>query len=130
MVNVFRAAPALLAFCLLSPNARAQSALISEVRIGVLAHDVPIFGLQREHGVDLNGEVLFVSPVPDTAVADIGPAWRWLFQPQPDIGGDFNTAGQTSQAYAGLTWTPWQEPEVFGLPGGGLLRLQLQRLGQ
>ncbi len=124
MIRPFREAFALLAVsCLITAPARAQSALISEVRLGVLAHDVPILGLQREHGLDLNGEVLFVSPVAATAIAGIGPAWQWLFQPRPNLGVDYNTAGQTSQAYAGLSWTPWQRPEVFGLPGTAFLEI-------
>ena len=86
------------------PPAAAQG-ILSEVRVGVLAHDVPILGDQREHGVDLNAELRFVSPVPHRWVADVAPAWRWMLDPRPNIGIEANTAGYTSQAYFGLTWT-------------------------
>jgi lipid A 3-O-deacylase len=79
--------------------------IVSELRVGVLAHDVPILGDQREHGADINAELRFVSPVPDSWVADVSPLWRWMLDPRPDIGIDANTSGYTSQAYFGLTWT-------------------------
>src|SRR5207253_650138 len=84
-------------------TARAEG-IFSEVRLGVLAHDVGFLG-GREPGADINAEVLFVSPFPD----DWGSTWpqwlRWIARPRPHIGGDVNTAGATSQAYLGLTWT-------------------------
>jgi hypothetical protein len=84
----------------------------ADLRLGVLAHDVPVFGSQREHGVDLNAELLFVSPVPDAVVAD-APHWTWLLQPRPMLGVEANTGGYTSQLYFGLTWTVWQLPDVI-----------------
>jgi len=90
-------------------TASAQS-IVSELRLGVLAHDVPILGEQREHGVDLNAELRFVSPVPDSWLANIAPPLRWVLDPRPNIGILANTSGYTSQAYFGLTWTAvlWQ----------------------
>ena len=85
-------------------SARAQS-VVSEVRFGILAHDVPVLGAQKEHGADLNGEVLFVSPVPARAVAGVADELRWLLMPRPDVGIDANTSDYTSQVYLGLTWT-------------------------
>lgn len=82
----------------------AAQGLVSEVQMGVLAHDVPILGTQKEHGADINGEVRFVSPVPDRWVADVAPQYRWLLTPRPNVGMDANTSGYTSQAYFGLTW--------------------------
>lgn len=79
--------------------------LLSEIRTGVLAHDLPVLGPQREHGGDLNAEVLFLSPVPDHAVSGIPPAARWLLQPRPQLGVTGNLSGYTSQAYVGLDWT-------------------------
>ncbi len=68
---------------------------ISEVKLGVGYHDAPVFGTRRERsGVDLNGEVLFTSP----------GFLRALWAPRPHLGLQVNTAGDTSQAYAGLTW--------------------------
>ena len=90
-------------------TASAQS-IVSELKLGVLAHDVPILGEQREHGVDLNAELRFVSPVPDSWLANIAPPLRWVLDPRPNIGILANTSGYTSQAYFGLTWTAvlWQ----------------------
>lgn len=76
-----------------------------EIWLGVLAHDAPIFGKRKERGPDLNAELVFPSPVPANVVAGVAPAFRWLLTPRPDIGGDWNTAGGTSQIYLGLTWT-------------------------
>ena len=102
-------------------TASAADGLLTDVRLGILAHDVPILGVQQEHGADVNGELLFESFVPDSAVAGIAPGWRWLLQPQPNLGIDANTAGATSQLYFGLTWTAdldtggwlWPDHAVF-----------------
>jgi lipid A 3-O-deacylase len=75
--------------------ASAQTGLIDELRLGVLRHDAGIFGTHKEAGVDLNGELRFVSP-------DILKA---IWAPRPHVGVSVNTIGNTSQAYAGLTWT-------------------------
>jgi lipid A 3-O-deacylase len=78
------------------------SGLLSEVRIGLLAHDIPILGPQREHGADVNSELLFVSPVPEAAVAGVASAARWLLRPRPVIGFSQNLNGYTSQVYLGF----------------------------
>jgi lipid A 3-O-deacylase len=58
-----------------------------------------------EKGADLNAELLFVSPAPP-GWGDGMPNWlRWVARPRPHVGASLNTAGATSQAYAGLTWT-------------------------
>ena len=92
-----------------APTASAQD-IVSELKVGVLAHDVPALGDQREHGADINAELRFVSPVPDSWVADVSPVWRSMLDPRPNIGISANTAGYTSQVYFGLTWTAvlWQ----------------------
>ncbi len=76
---------------------------IDELKFGVLAHSVG----GHEHGVDINGEVLFVSPVVPDALPGLPlrPLLFPVFSPRPDIGFEANTAGQTSQFYLGLTWT-------------------------
>jgi lipid A 3-O-deacylase len=79
--------------------------ILSEVRVGVLAHDLPVLGPQREHGADINTELLFVSPVSEQAVAHIAPAARWLFRPRPELGVTGNLSGYTSQVYVGFDWT-------------------------
>ena len=68
--------------------------ILSEVRIGASAHGIP----KREVGsVDVNGEILTVKPY------TLNTAWDYLI-PRFHVGGDLNTAGKTSQVYAGLTW--------------------------
>lgn len=68
---------------------------VSEVRLGVLAHDQGIFSSHDEPGVGINGEVLF---------QDLG----WLGRTaalRPHLGVTVNTAGATSQTYFGITGT-------------------------
>ena len=93
---------------------RATRRILTDVRLGILAHDVPILGRQMEHGADVNAEAQFQSFVPESALTGIAPDWRWLLRPAPHIGVDGNTGGFTSQLYFGLTWT-------VNLDNGGLL---------
>jgi len=81
------------------------SGLISELKFGALAHDVPGLwsGFQAEKSaVDINAEV------------DFHPLWtsEWSSL-RPAIGGTFNTAGQTSHAYADLRWQIAPSPVWF-----------------
>ncbi|MBI5165031.1 MAG: acyloxyacyl hydrolase [Magnetospirillum sp.] len=71
----------------------------AELRLGVLRHDAGIFGNREEAGVDGNVEVLFPSPTL------LEPIWS----PRPHLGATVNSAGDTSQIYAGLTWQ-WSPP--------------------
>jgi len=75
-------------------QALAQSRLVDEVKIGVMAHDVTLGGRHLENGADVNGEMLFVSP---NFLNIIGA-------PRPHLGGGVNTQGNTDAAYFGLTW--------------------------
>jgi lipid A 3-O-deacylase len=68
---------------------------IDELKLGVLRHDAGIFGDNKEDGADINLETRFVSP----------ELLRPLFAPRPHLGLSVNTAGDTSQLYAGLTWS-------------------------
>ncbi len=95
----------LAALLLTTAQSRAEDGIVTDVRLGVLAHNMPVIGPQREHGVDINGETLFVSPVPEAWTADIAPIYRWMLRPQPNFGVSANTNGYTSQVYFGLTWT-------------------------
>jgi lipid A 3-O-deacylase len=72
----------------------APGQIIDEVKTGVLAHDIGFLTHHVEHGVDVNLEMLFTPP---DLLAVIG-------SPRPHIGADINTAGATSDPYAGLTW--------------------------
>ncbi len=68
--------------------------VVSEIRIGVLAHDQGPFSSNKEDGIDANFEILFSSP----DFLDI------IWSPRPHIGVTYNAYGDTSQAYLGLTW--------------------------
>ena len=83
------------ALALLAVPGVASAQLVDEVRLGVLAHDIGLFGGNAEDGVDLNAEVRFASP----------NFLRWAFSPRPHLGVSVNTSGATNQAYFGLTWT-------------------------
>ena len=102
-----RAACAVILAAIVSCPAAADplGGFVDEVRVGAFQHDAGVFAHATERGADINGEVLFVSPVP-MDWADRMPQWmRWVAQPRPQIGGLWNTSGATSQGYAGLTWT-------------------------
>jgi lipid A 3-O-deacylase len=82
-------------FSPLPPNpSTAPGQIIDEIKLGSLGHDVAFLGDNIEHGPDVNIEMLFTSP---DLLSVIG-------SPRPHIGADINTAGQTSNAYAGLSW--------------------------
>lgn len=79
----------------------AAPAMGHEVRLGLMGHDVGVFGGEKEDGVDVNVEVLFPSP----------PVLAFVAAPRPHLGLSVNLAGDTSQAYLGLTWEwqPWDD---------------------
>jgi lipid A 3-O-deacylase len=69
--------------------------IISELRLGALAHDIGPFSSNEEDIIlDYNAEILFISP------AFLEKIWA----PRPHLGFTLNTGGDTSQVYAGLTW--------------------------
>lgn len=74
---------------------------LSELRFGILEHDAGVWSGKKEDGLDINGEVLFVSP----DFLDV------IFSPRPTIGGSIHTEGETNVVYFGLTWQwnimPW-----------------------
>jgi hypothetical protein len=78
--------------------------LISEIRGGVFAHAV---GTREDGSVDINGEVLFSKPLLPT-----DPLMAFLV-PRLHLGTTINSAGDTSQVYAGFTWTYDLTPKVF-----------------
>ena len=96
--------------CLSSVPAAAQSLpadepwRYSEVRLGVLAHDVRFAG-GVEGGVDLNGEITSSSLI-DSNWTGGAPQWvQWVLHPRAHFGIEPNLNGRTSQLYAGLTWS-------------------------
>jgi lipid A 3-O-deacylase len=84
-----------------------------ELRLGASAHDI---SGPEEGSVGVRGEVLSprLLPVADPVAS--------LFVPRVHLGGSVNTAGDTSFAYAGLTWTFDITPRVFveGSLGGAV----------
>lgn len=93
-----RALAATALFCAAaSTGATAQPAggIISEVKLGVLEHDISFLGNDKEPGRDINAELLFTSP----------DFLSIIFAPRPHLGISANTAGASSLLYAGLTWT-------------------------
>jgi lipid A 3-O-deacylase len=102
--------------------ARAQGVppFIDEVKLGILDHGVG----GPEHGVDINPDILFVSPVTEAMLSfiQLPEPLQWfvipLLRPRPDIGGEINTAGQTSTFYVGGNWT-WQFVHNVFQPGDG-----------
>jgi len=78
--------------------ARAQTPLLDEVRLGVMAHSVEPG--HSEGGADVNLELLFRRPAItfDNSVAD------FVFRPRVHVGTSINTIGDTSQVYAGFSW--------------------------
>ena len=80
-----------------------------ELRLGTFAHD----SLSPERGsADINGEILF---------APFDRTNNWLI-PRLHVGTTVNTAGKTSIAYAGFTWTFDVTRKVFieGAFGGAV----------
>ena len=84
--------------------------VISEVKFGVLAHDIPIIAADNiESGVDLNAEVIFVP------IEFLPASWNI----RPHIGVQANLSDYTSQAYLGLTTTHYLTDTVWGAFSGG-----------
>jgi lipid A 3-O-deacylase len=84
----------------------AEQHVVSEVKLGLLAHDVHIFSSSRkEEGVDVNGEILFNLP----SYEFLG----WIGSPRFHLGGSVNSEGETDQGYFGLTWDYHSDIGVF-----------------
>jgi lipid A 3-O-deacylase len=72
-----------------------KPSLMTELRLGIFAHDP---SSPESGSADINGEILFLK----WFGAD--SSWAVLY-PRLHVGGTANTAGKTSTAYAGLTWS-------------------------
>lgn len=109
---------AVLIFSSLANVSKAESLadVVSEVRVGILRHDIDFLGNGKESGADLNAEVLF-------GKLDIGGQGDGfagiLLNPQPHLGIQVNTAGDTSQIYAGLTWRAYVMNNLWVAGSGG-----------
>lgn len=76
--------------------------ITDEVKFGILDHDAARTQ-QKEHGVDINGELIFTAP--GWFLDDRNPAWvNVLVNPRPMIGFSVNSVGDTSQFYFGGVW--------------------------
>ena len=96
LMRPLTAAASLLAVAVAAaPAAHAQLGWLDEAKLGVDWHDIALGGDHEEPGADINGELLFTSP----------GLLRAIGRPRPHFGIAVNTAGATSYAYFGLTWT-------------------------
>ncbi len=82
-----------------SARAGDRHAILDELRLGLF--DQSIDGANSETGVAVNAEALF-QPLPRSSGF---PALDRVIQPRPHIGATINAGGDTSLAYAGLSWT-------------------------
>ncbi len=85
------------------PPARPMS-FVSELRVGASVQDP--WGPEAG-SANITGEILFAKPF---TTADLFTSY---FVPRPHLGGSLNTRGDTSFAYAGLTWTIDVTPRFF-----------------
>jgi len=74
--------------------------ILAEVSLGVLVHDEGPFSNSKEEGYDGHIELRFASP----KFLDI------IWSPEPHIGANINSDGDTSQVFAGLSyeWNLWK----------------------
>jgi len=90
--------------------------VVSELRLGLLSHDIRFpsrhkfhapnpFDNRYEGGVNLNPEVVFISP----------DALKLIGSPRPHIGVSINADDNTNSAYTGLGWDAnWQSGVFLG----------------
>jgi hypothetical protein len=95
--------------------ASSQPSFLSEFRFGLSAQD-PWGREGRDGSANLTGEILFDKPF---TASDLFTSY---FIPRPHIGGSLNFDGQTSFAYAGLSWAIDVTPNIFveGSFGGAI----------
>jgi lipid A 3-O-deacylase len=84
--------------------ASAQQGLLSEFRFGFSAQDP--WGVES-NSANLTGEILFAKPF---TASDLFTSY---FIPRPHVGGSLNFDGQTSFAFAGLSWNVDITPTLF-----------------
>jgi hypothetical protein len=101
-----------------SPEASAgDRSFLSELRLGLF--DQSVDGANSETGVAINAEILF-DRLPFTSGH---AALDRFLTPRPHIGASVNTGGDTSLAYAGVSWTiPLHDDWLFAeLSFGGAI---------
>jgi lipid A 3-O-deacylase len=85
-------------------EAEAGGGIVDEIKLGFLSADTGVGDTKVEHGLDVNGEVLFTAP--QWLISPDDPEWvKILLAPRPDIGFTANAEGGTSFGYIGLNWT-------------------------
>lgn len=82
-------------------QSQANDTIISEVRVGLLAHDVPITSTHVESGVDFNIELLS-KRLPK--IENLPKIIAGLLSPWLHLGGSINSDNNTHKAYWGFTW--------------------------
>lgn len=83
-----------------SSRGKPLGGIISEISIGALIHDEGPFSNSKEDGYDGHIEIRFASP----KFLDL------IWSPEPHIGANINSEGDTSQVFAGLSyeWNLWK----------------------
>jgi hypothetical protein len=89
------------------PPQRAR--VVHSIAGGVLAHDYGVFSSHEEDGADVNLEIQFTGPR--------WREWRWIGSPRVMLGGNINTAGDTSRVYGGLYWDWYPVDDRWFLAG-------------
>lgn len=110
MKTGFRALAALIVGTTLALPTAAGAQSVEEVRLAVQAHNPEFMSSDEEGGANIGAEALIASP-----------DWLdWAFSPRPTAGFSLNTQGDTSAAYAGVTWDfDISEPVFVSLFFGG-----------
>ena len=84
---------------------------LSDIRVGILAHDVPIWSRSREEGgVDFNTELIFIWPNYSLAGGIV----------RSNLGISLNNQGDTSKIYSGFLWEYIWQSGLFLNLGVGL----------
>ncbi len=83
-----------------SSRGKPLGGIISEISIGALVHDEGPFSNSKEDGYDGHIEIRFASP----------KFLELIWSPEPHIGANINSEGDTSQVFAGLSyeWNLWK----------------------
>lgn len=89
----------------------AREGLVHELRLGLLEHDIGIWGSESvEDGAAINGELAF------RALTQF-----WGGSLRPVLGGSVSTEGRTSYGYADLRWEALWDKVFFGVGLGGAI---------
>ncbi|GAA3926423.1 acyloxyacyl hydrolase [Litoribacillus peritrichatus] len=94
---------AVVVLSLLAPGAEAdEDYLPQEVRLGMLAHNLGLIASKKEHGTDVNAELVWGE-------------LAWRLGGKPTLGVAINNLGYTSFVYSGLSWSFYLDEHRTGL---------------